>query len=266
MAHPAQRRFIELVNEHILKQARPRRILEVGSYNVLGTVRDLFPDATSYIGADLIAGPGVDMVKSGHEIDLESNSLDLALSCECFEHNPYWLETFLNMVRMTRPGGLIVFTCASRGRLEHGTARSGARMSLGTQSVGWQYYRNLRQPDFEKRVDLAKHFAIYRFYYIWGSADLYFFGIKKGGELTEFDLPALEREVARIRRGERRRDQPLSAAKRVLWAAYQTPIVGASFFLDDKSFQNFALAYIDVRTDIMRKVRSVAFWLFGWRI
>jgi SAM-dependent methyltransferase len=266
MAHPAQRRFIELVNEHIVKQARPRRILEVGSYNVLGTIRDLFPDATSYIGADLMAGPGVDMVKSGHEIDLESNSLDLALSCECFEHNPYWFETFLNMIRMTRPGGLVVLTCASRGRLEHGTARSGAGMSLGTRSVGWQYYRNLRQSDFEKRADLADHFAIYRFYYIWGSADLYFFGIKKGGELPEFDLPALEREVARIRLVERGRDQPASVTKRVLWAAYQTPIVGASFLLDDKLFQTFALNYIDVRTKVMRKVRSVALRFLGWRI
>lgn len=266
MAHQEQRRFVELVNERILTQPRPQKILEVGSYDILGTVRDLFADAKSYIGADLIAGPGVEMVKSGHEIDLESNSLDLALSCECFEHNPYWLETFLNMIRMTRPGGLVVFTCASRGRLEHGTARSGAPMSLGTQSVGWQYYRNLRRSDFEKRVDFIGHFALYRFYYVPASFDLHFFGVKKGGELPKFDLPAFEREVALIRGMERERTRDWSTTKRVLRGAYELPIATAALLLQDRSFQNFALTYIDVRTKAMRKVRSVALRLFGWKI
>lgn len=35
---------------------------------------------------------------------------DITISCNCFEHNPYWRETFLNMHRMTKEGGL----CLSR--------------------------------------------------------------------------------------------------------------------------------------------------------
>jgi SAM-dependent methyltransferase len=266
MAHQEQQRFIALVNEHLLKHARPRRILEIGSYDVNGSVRELFRDSTSYIGADLIEGPGVDIVKSGHEIDLESNSLDLALSCECFEHNPYWLETFQNMIRMTKPGGLVVFTCASRYRLEHGTARSWALMSPGTHSGGGNYYRNLRRSDFEKRLDLADIFVIYRFYYIPTYRDLYFFGLKKGGEQREYDLPAFEREVSLIRLLAKERNSHLGLIEKTLRNAYEMPIVLAPFILDDKRFQDFALAYIKVRSMAMRKVRTMATRLMGWRI
>jgi len=31
-----------------------------------------------------------------------ANSFDCTISVECFEHNPFWLETFVNMLRMTR--------------------------------------------------------------------------------------------------------------------------------------------------------------------
>lgn len=258
MSHQEQRRFIALVNEHLLKHARPRRTLEIGSYDVSGSVRDLFRDSTSYIGADLIEGPGVDIVKSGHEIDLESNSLDLALSCECFEHNPYWLETFQNMIRMTKPGGFVVFTCASRCRPEHGTARSRPLLSPGTQSGGGNYYRNLRRFDFEKRLDLADIFVIYRFYYIPTSRDLYFFGVKKGGEQREYDLSVFEREVSLIRLMAKEGNRHLGLIEKTLRNVYEVPIVVASFVLDDKRFQNFAFAYAKVRTMAMR--------LMGWKM
>jgi SAM-dependent methyltransferase len=265
MSHQEQRRFVALVSEHLLKDARPKRILEIGSYDVNGSVRELFNDSTSYLGADLIEGPGVDLVKSGHEIDLESNSLDLTLSCECFEHNPYWLETLQNMIRMTKPGGWVVFTCASQYRLEHGTARSGALMSPGSQSGGGNYYRNLRQSDFEKRLNLADIFVIYRFYSIPTFRDLYFFGVKKGGQQREYDLSLFERQVSLIRLMAKQRNRRLGLIERALRNAYDMPIVVAPFILDDQRFQDFALAYIRVRSLAMRKLRRLAMRLRGWR-
>jgi SAM-dependent methyltransferase len=257
MAHPEQVRFIALVKEHLLKQAHPKKILEVGSYDVNGTIRSLFSDSETYLGADLIAGPGVDIAKSGHEIDLESDSLDLALSCECFEHNPYWFETFQNMIRMTKPGGLIAFTCASRGRVEHGTDRSGAELSPGTSSLGWNYYRNLRQSDFESRMDLADHFTIFMFYYMPTYADLYFFGFKKGGEQPELDLPAFESELARIQLMEKERFKHWGVLKHTMKRVYKMPLVAASLILDEKRFQEFALAY--------KKAGRTAMRFVGWK-
>ena len=91
-------------------------------HSVNGSVRPFFQGA-DYIGVDLVAGADVDMVVSGDKVALPDASINLTISCECFEHNPLWLETFINMHRMTKAGGIVVVTCASRGRLEHGTAR-----------------------------------------------------------------------------------------------------------------------------------------------
>jgi hypothetical protein len=44
----------------------------------------------------LVEGPGVDIVASGHEVNLASDSFAVTISAECFEHNPLWRETFAN--------------------------------------------------------------------------------------------------------------------------------------------------------------------------
>src|SRR5262245_54404953 len=135
MAHLQQMAFVALVDEHFVRPHRPGlRILDVGAYDLNGSARSVF-SGCDYVGVDLCEGPGVDLVCSGHEISLPDRSFDITISCECFEHNPYWLETFRNMHRMTCDGGLVVITCASRGRLEHGTPRTDFSSSPGTQSL-----------------------------------------------------------------------------------------------------------------------------------
>jgi SAM-dependent methyltransferase len=181
MSHAEQRGFFSAVvdaNKHLVAGAT---VLEVGSYDVDGSIRSLFADAAHYVGADLKAGPGVDLVSFGHEIDHPDGSYDIAVSGECFEHDPYWRETLVNMVRMTRPGGLVAFSCASVGRLEHGTSRTRRLNSPGTQSLGIDYYRNLTMADFED-LPLASMFSKWRFWYLPTHFDLYFVGAKTGGD------------------------------------------------------------------------------------
>lgn len=154
-------------------------MLEIGSYDVNGTVRRLFASAGEYVGIDLTAGPGVDRVMFGHEVDGPDGSFDIAFSGECFEHDSRWRETFTNMVRLTRPGGLVTFTCASTGRPEHGTTRTDPAMSPGTQAVGSDYYQNLAESDFVS-LPLDEWFSEHRFWYLATSLDLYFAGVRKG--------------------------------------------------------------------------------------
>ena len=74
-----------------------------------------------------------------------------------------WRETFVNMHRMTRPGGIVAFTCASRGRLEHGTTRTRPFDSPASLAIGWDYYRNLNREDFEA-LPLATMFEDHAFF------------------------------------------------------------------------------------------------------
>ncbi|MCW2766595.1 MAG: hypothetical protein JWO11_2554 [Nocardioides sp.] len=155
-------------------------VLEIGAYDVNGSVRHIFAAAGSYTGVDLVEGPGVDVVSYGHRVAFLDGAYDVTLSGECFEHDLHWRDTFANMVRGTRPGGLVVFTCASVGRPEHGTQRTKPQDSPGTQSEDLDYYRNLTRGDFEESLPLEEWFSDFRFWYLPTSFDLYFAGVRAG--------------------------------------------------------------------------------------
>lgn len=180
VSHPEQIGFFEAVVNANRTFVEGASVLEIGSYDVNGSVRKVFATAERYVGVDLVAGPGVDLVVSGHELDHHDGSYDVAISGECFEHDPHWHQTFSNMVRMTCPGGLVAFSCASRGRPEHGTARTDKALSPGTQAVGMDYYRNLDERDFAEALPLGSMFAAYQFWYLPTNFDLYFAGVKSG--------------------------------------------------------------------------------------
>jgi hypothetical protein len=173
MAHPEQRVFFGQVASRFPESFTGRRVLEVGSLNINGTVRDFFTDC-DYTGVDVGEGPGVDVVAEGQTLDYDDESFDTVISAECFEHNPYWLETFVNMRRMC--SGLVVFTCATEGRAEHGTTRTDPGSSPLT-AHRWEYYRNLTADDFRDALDLDALFSDYRFSTNDSSHDLYFWGL-----------------------------------------------------------------------------------------
>ena len=178
MSHRQQREFFHALKAHLPTLFEKSSVLEVGSFDVNGSIRQYF-DGCDFWGIDLVAGPGVDEVCSGHEYQPRNrSSFDVTISTECFEHNPFYLETLVNMIRLTRKGGAVVFTCASRGRGEHGTTRTSPADSPGTQNRGWNYYRNLTESSFSSKIDMAAHFVTHRFFYNPVSCDLYFIGIK----------------------------------------------------------------------------------------
>lgn len=174
MAHQQQRDFFTKIKQQYPDAFTKVDVLEIGSLNINGTVRDFFA-AKKYIGVDLADGPGVDVIAEGQNLDYADNSFDVTVSAECFEHNPYWAETFANMHRMASK--YVFFTCASDGRPEHGTTRTDIGSSPFT--VAWNYYRNLNENDFQQAFDLDAMFTSYEFSHNPYSCDLYFVGTKQ---------------------------------------------------------------------------------------
>jgi SAM-dependent methyltransferase len=225
------------------------KVLEIGSYDVNGTIRDIIGACESYTGVDLVDGPGVDLVGFGHELKFASESFDLTLSAECFEHDPHWAKTFLNMIRLTKSNGIVAFTCASLGRPEHGTLRSDPSLSPGTQSLTLDYYRNLVETDFRNTIELEDFFSNYLFYYNHLSWDLYFMGIKRSldsNNALRIELPSfleIEKQTRRMRFRHRIIRWPLRISLRFLPISIYNEIafrywkvLGATI----KSIQSFA--------------------------
>lgn len=190
MAHNQQRNFVEKLKNKSLNYFKEQSVLEVGSLNINGTVRDFFEDC-SYIGIDVGPGKDVDVVCEGQKYDAPDNTYDVVCSLECFEHNPYWMETFQNMIRLCRPDGLVFFTCATDGRSEHGTARTNPIDSPLTVEIGWDYYRNLNENDFRSHMNLDDYFEHYAFQTNDESKDLYFWGIKKSETKLKKPIPVI---------------------------------------------------------------------------
>ena len=79
MSHFQQKKFLELVVEYFdLGDDKNLSILEIGSYDVNGTIRNLFA-SENYVGVDLVEGPGVDVVAGGQSVDFDDSSFDLVL-------------------------------------------------------------------------------------------------------------------------------------------------------------------------------------------
>ena len=95
----------------------PLHAVDIGSYDVNGSYRALFDSPKwRYTGIDLEAGPGVDVVlTSPYRFPLPSASADVVLSGQAFEHVEFFWLTWLEMLRVLKPGGLLFLIAPSRG-------------------------------------------------------------------------------------------------------------------------------------------------------
>ena len=100
------------------------RVLEVGSQDINGSPRSASPGTvTKWVGIDVFDRPGVDFVGLAHEFPAngwDGEPFDALVSCECFEHDPFWRESLAACVPLLRPGGLIALTMATGDRPPHG--------------------------------------------------------------------------------------------------------------------------------------------------
>lgn len=151
------------------------RVLDCGSLDVNGSLRELFTDCREYIGVDLKPGKGVDVVSPIHSLNLQNGSFEVVVSAEMLEHDEHWEYSLRRMYDLLRPGGLLALSMAGEGRLEHGTA------SVPDEGEIWgsspDYYRNLTPQDLEAAFADAtwESFQVRENY---AAHDLYFWGIK----------------------------------------------------------------------------------------
>jgi hypothetical protein len=173
MAHLTQMFFINNVRTFFPAFFNGKKVLEIGSLNVNGTVRIFFENC-DYLGIDVGTGPGVDRVCAGQDFPGKAQEFDVIVSTEVFEHTEQWDAIFLNMLRMLKRDGLLTFTCASHGREQHGTSLFDAAASPLT-SGKIDYYHNLIEDDFINAFQLNYWFSSYAMYR--DQTCLYFVGL-----------------------------------------------------------------------------------------
>lgn len=172
--HPSAEQFIERVKLLYPASFIAKDVLDVGSLDINGNNRHHFYAFKSYTGIDVGEGPNVDLVIKGDSLPFEDRTFDAVISTECMEHNRHYEELIPHMVRVLKPGGIMVMTMAGFGRPEHGTAKTDPAASPHTHD----YYMNLMIGNLAVVLPWEKFFFPFSFEYA-GAYDLYFYGIKK---------------------------------------------------------------------------------------
>lgn len=107
------------------------KILEVGSCNVNGGLRDICPSGSEWIGVDIAPGPGVDIVlENPHKLPFPDETFDAVLSSSVFEHTDFFWELFKEKCRCVKPGGYIYINAPSSGEYH------------GHPTDSWRFYRD----------------------------------------------------------------------------------------------------------------------------
>ena len=181
MAHPEQAQFVQNCKDAFPEHFRGCRVLEIGSLIINGTVRPLFENCR-YIGLDVVSGPGVDVMGPAHLFEGGEGAFDTVITCEALEHDMHWRATLAKASGLLRPGGLLIITCASGNRAEHGTRRTSPNESGSTALGGeWaDYYRNLEPEDVAGALQADISFPGHILRKASGGNDLQFVGIKTG--------------------------------------------------------------------------------------
>lgn len=99
----------------------PAKVLDIGSYDQNGTYKELFRDMeVSYTGLDMAMGPNVDIVpKDVYQwSEIKSQTFDLVISGQAFEHIEYPWLTIKEIERILKPSGLCIIIAPNAG-VEH---------------------------------------------------------------------------------------------------------------------------------------------------
>jgi hypothetical protein len=184
MAHPEQQRFFEqltvLFPEHF---AGHHNILEIGSQDINGSVRDFFEHETNYLGIDLGVAKGVDWTIPGELVELPDQWAKVCISTECFEHAAAWEKILMNMIRITQENGLLILSIGGDGRAAHGTIDS----DLTTSPFTTSYYKNLGPDDISQKIKLGCYFKSHSFQVNSEAGDTYFWGIRSASPVNTND-------------------------------------------------------------------------------
>ena len=91
-------------------------IVEIGSQDINGGLRSHAPQGSTYTGLDHVAGPGVDFVLTDpYQFPLAPACADIVIASSVLEHSELFWLTFLEMVRICRPGGYVYINAPSNG-------------------------------------------------------------------------------------------------------------------------------------------------------
>jgi SAM-dependent methyltransferase len=141
--------------EKYVNKENPIKILEIGSRGT-PTIRNLKTDNSEYIGLDMQEGENVDVISTDrYKLPFGDNTFEYVISSSCFEHDECFWITYLEIIRILKPGGLFYLNAPSNGPY-HGAPGDCWRFYLdaGDALVNWAKHSGYSETKLlEKFID-----------------------------------------------------------------------------------------------------------------
>ena len=102
---------------YLLPQKPHPLVIEIGSQDVNGSLRQVCPETARYFGVDFVPGRGVDVVlPDPYKLPFADGSVDYCVSSSVMEHcEMFWL-LFIEILRILKPDGLFYMNAPSNGK------------------------------------------------------------------------------------------------------------------------------------------------------
>lgn len=107
--------WVKNTSEKFIK--KPGNVLEIGSKDITGNVREYFSDAKSYTGTDMERGFNVDLIIDAHDLlkKFKKESFNTVLCFEMLEHDREFWTTVLVMHKLVKKGGYLIISTPTFG-------------------------------------------------------------------------------------------------------------------------------------------------------
>jgi SAM-dependent methyltransferase len=114
--HPSSLELGKLFFERYCSRENIKIVVDIGSQNVNGSLKDVCPQGIKYVGVDFVAASGVDVVLTDpYKLPFEDCSVDAVVCSSVFEHSQFFWLLYLEVLRVLKPHGLFYMNAPSNG-------------------------------------------------------------------------------------------------------------------------------------------------------
>jgi SAM-dependent methyltransferase len=114
--HPSAMRNAKTFFEVYASKMEGGTVLDIGSQDVNGSLRKVTPKQFKYVGVDFEDAKNVDVVlESPYIFPFADEAADILITSSCLEHSEFFWLTWLEMLRVVKPTGLIYMNVPSEG-------------------------------------------------------------------------------------------------------------------------------------------------------